>query len=168
MINSELLAYIRAERAKGTAEDVIRKNLIANGWTDIDVDQGLQASASFKADTIPTPQAGNDAILKKKKRELFWSAFITMVLFDAILIVMYKMFAGTYGLFGVTPVSVLVRLLVIFMISYFVANSTTESDKRSIPMMILRILGGIVVGILVTVGFLCASCLALFSLGGAL
>ncbi len=107
MITQELIAYIRAERSRGTPIETIRKNLASQGWAEIDLAEAERLmtpvtpppTAETEVASVPaftrmptreevaasaTAQVSVRPIATHKKRK--WGLFITLLVLILVLI----------------------------------------------------------------------------------
>jgi len=154
MITPEIFDYIKSERAKNTPDEEIKKKLTGNGWKDSDIAEAMSPSAV----------AVSKEELNKIKNKLLGQTFVILLGIDLLLIVLFKVFRGTYGLFGISPMSILVRIVVILLIALFsVQGSTKNPTPGKITLNIFRIIGTILVAILLALGIFFIYCLILVS-----
>ena len=84
MVSKELHSYIEKLRKNGTADEVIKQNLITAGWQKIDIDQALNLP------TPPTPPAPNfrDQSIETQSNlqsaPSMWDAFEHILLFISL------------------------------------------------------------------------------------
>lgn len=87
MKNEELSNYIQQARESGILEEQIRRGLLQDGWSEIDVDEVLSAKASV---------VENQKILPKPKVEI--SKAVTLILIIGVILVGVGYFASAYYL----------------------------------------------------------------------
>lgn len=56
MTTPELISYIKDEITKGTTREMIKSNLLSQGWSDLDVHEGLATVAVQQPMTPPAPR----------------------------------------------------------------------------------------------------------------
>ena len=131
---------------------MIRSNLTANGWSEADIAQVMSQGASqpFVADIDS----------KEHRKKLLWTTFFVLIGLDAVVILIM----GGQGLFGVSPLSIGLRILVIYLISSFATRGSKpgENTTKTVASSIARIIGTVLLAILIFVGLFFAYCLFTF------
>ncbi len=160
MITPEIVAYITSERAKGTTEPIIKANLLANGWTEADIAEALAALASGSKPGAPSA-VYSDAELRRYRLKKTWLTFAILVVADTVAIILL----GGQGLFGVSLTSIVARLVVIYIISYFTSKGSKpeKTMAKSVGTTVIRIVGAILLAFVIGIGLLFALCLFAFS-----
>jgi hypothetical protein len=156
MITPEVLTYIQTERAKGTPDAVIKSNLLANGWNDADITQALAPTGSAAAVPAITGPA-----LDAYRKKVLWSTFMMLAVIDLIIILISKLFLGSWGLFGISPLAILSRLLTIYCIASFTAHGSTTAKTSSRSIIVKAIVSTLVI-ILIIAGTFFFLCLFMF------
>ncbi len=156
MITPEIISYIKAERAKNIPDSTIKSSLLSNGWSESDI---AEAMSSITTSGTPQPLAGNMDI-KEHRKKLLWTTFFVLIGFDAVIILIM----GGRGLFGVSPLSIGLRILVIYLISSFATRGSKpgENTTKTVASSIARIIGTVLLAILIIVGLFFAYCLFAF------
>lgn len=179
MFTPEIVSYIKTERAKGTPDAAIKASLAANGWNEADITEATAQAALPTTDpNMPASQANNPASVpfvpteagKAQAKKAMWTTFFTLIGADALIIILMKAFVGQYGVFGIGIVAVVVRLLVIYVYSYFTTRPLPKAEKkyeppRTLGQKILKGIGTAILFILIAAGIVFVGCL--FLLGGA-
>ena len=153
MITPEIISYIKTEKAKNTPDAAIRANLLSNGWNGADISEAL---ASLSVPGVPGAVQISAAGLKKYQTNRIWLTFFILALIDFMII----MYLGGNGLFGVSPVSIVVRIIVIYAISYFTAKGSKPeaSTAKAVASSVARVLGAIALAFIIGIGILFAYC----------
>jgi hypothetical protein len=163
MITPEIISYIKAERAKNTPDPVIRSNLLANGWLDSNISEAMSSASALGVPGVPKPLVSS-ADAKAHRRKVTKNTFITLLGIDILIIVAFKILYGTWGVYGISPTSAVVRVLVIYLIASFSAQGTSVQDStpNAIGKRILKVFGTLLIVLLVGAGILFATCLFMF------
>ena len=156
MITPEIIAYVKLERSKNTSDSVIKSNLLANGWNESDIAEAMQ---SVSLSGVPKPSV-NFVDLKKHRDKVLWTTFFVLLIVDVLIIAWFMLVQGTWGIFGISPASIVIRLLVIYLFSAFVArgSSTEEKTSKAVGKTILKILGTLFMFVGIAVGLFFAFC----------
>lgn len=80
MINQELLKYIGDELSKGTSRDIIQNNLISQGWSMSDINEGFFALGS----KTTTPKINIQGFVSPQEKTKHSFALITILILFAI------------------------------------------------------------------------------------
>lgn len=158
MVTPELISYIDNERANNTPDTTIKSNLLANGWTEADIAEAMPSTLAWGT-TQQAPASNIDQ--KEHEKKLMWNTFFILVGLDVLTILLLKLSYGTYGIFGLSLPTIVVRLLIIYLISSFSVKgaphgtSATKLAMRSIA----RIISSVVMFILIATGIIFAFCL---------
>ena len=161
MITPEILSYIATEQGRGTAPEIIRSNLLANGWSENDINEAISSiPASSATNKSEVKEIYDD--LRKHRNKRKWIIFGILILIDFIII----MIMGGQGLFGISPISIVVRVLVIYGIASFstVGSSPKQSKTMTVFDSIARTLAAFFLFVGISIGVLFLFCL--FALGG--
>ncbi len=159
MITPEIIAYIKAEKAKNTADDLIKTNLLDNGWHEQDI---AEAMVALKTD--PTyaalPLVADPvtlANLKKYRNKRTWITFTILAVTD-IMIILYM---GGRGVFGISPLSIIMRIIVIYGIASFASIGSKEkkSTLHTTIDIIARSIASVAIAIMIIFGVLFLYCL---------
>lgn len=148
MVTKEIFLYIQSERAKNTPDEVIKSSLIANGWSEKDVVAALSQASLVQ----PVLDA------KAEKGKMLWTTFFSLLAVDLLLVLGIRFFYGRWGLFGISLISILVRVLVIYLISSFSVHGSTVGDKNIVN-SIFRVIATVIVVITIAVGIFFIYCL---------
>ena len=153
MIAPEIIAYIKTEQAKATSSQVIRANLLANGWSNADIDQALLYISKPESTQIPLSEKELHAY--RTKRSII--TFFVLAVIDYLII----LYSGGRGLFGVTVFSVIVRIIVIALISVFSSKNARpeENMAKSIVGTIGKTIGAIILAFGIMFGIFFMYCL---------
>lgn len=168
MITSDIVSYIKLERAKNTPDSVIKSNLIANGWTEKDISEAMAAIENPAASNMLTQ--ASIAPTKAYRRKVLWTTFFVLLGIDILIIIWFKITYGTYGVFGLSPLAIVLRILFILLVSSLASHRSKLEDTQSkaVAKNIMNVLGTIVLVIVISAGILFVGCLFLFSGGKGL
>ncbi len=152
MLTPEIIAYIKSEREKKTPDSTIRSSLLANGWTDRDIDEGFSPKAK------PTVEGKKTSGHKQKR---VWITFAILAAMDFTLI----MYMNGQGVFGVSPISIIIRLVVIYGIASFAAIGSKEKPTTAqfVIDSIARTIAAIFIVFLIAIGIFFAYCFFAFN-----
>lgn len=161
MITPEIVLYIKNEREKQTPEATIRANLLANGWSEVDI---TEAFSSFTS-TTPVPKPPVSTIeLAKFRRERKWTVFgITTAI--SLILLGIPFFAS-----GQIEIQIVLTFIPALAVFYFASHIATRSI--SIPtstgwavlQLIGLVIGTFLISWVIALGIFFAFCL--FSLAG--
>lgn len=81
MINQQLLDFIKQQALKGLSKEVILKELLENGWTQIDIEEGFKninnnSTIEIANSTIYPEQEKNNVIKKTNRIKFYFSTLI--------------------------------------------------------------------------------------------
>ena len=163
MITPDIVSYIKTERAKGTSDSLIHSNLLDNGWNERDIAEAVSALAtnpSLNPATMLKTQI-NNAELKKHRNKRTWITFAVLALIDFIII----MYMGGNGLFGVSPLSILIRIVVIYGIASFASLGSGQKKTAAWTVVdsIARVIATLFIAWIIIVGLLFLYCLFAFN-----
>lgn len=160
MITPAIVSYIETERAKNIPDSIIRSNLIANGWSDVDITESMSSIVSPNASKAFVTSAD----LKEHRKKLMWTTFFVLIGLDILIILGFKLLYGTWGIFGISPLSIVWRIFGIYLISAFSVRGSKpgENATKTVASSIAKIIGSILLAILIFVGLFFAYCLFAF------
>ncbi len=166
MITPEIISYIKAERAKNTPDSVIKSNLLANGWTESDIKEVM---SPVNLSGVPQPSV-QTTDLKAHKNKVIWTTFFVLVIIDVLIIAWFQSVQGTWGLFGISPTSIIIRLIVIYLISAFSARGSSVEEKtyKTVGRTIFKVIAAIILTIIIGIGLFYLYCLFAFGNRGVL
>jgi hypothetical protein len=159
MITPELISYIQLERSKSTSDDVVRASLKSNGWNEADIAEAFAQLA--KGSASPQQLQATAKELKAHRRNITWSVFGILIIADAIII----MFMGGQGLFGISPLSIILRIVVIYGIASFtsIGSRKQKNTTRTVIDTVARVIAGIFLAWVILIGALFLFCLFAFN-----
>lgn len=157
MFNKELIKYIKEQQDKGIPEDVLKQNLINNGWDQNDYQEAKDALAGKDSPLKPTKSFGENFVI----------SFIALLALDVLIIVLNLFMSRNFGIFGFSLNSILIRLLVITILalifSYNSRKIVHKKDESMFKLMLIN-LGQLIITLLIGIGVFFVGCLAFVAL----
>lgn len=161
MITKELFSYVESERARNIPDSAIKSSLAANGWSEKDIAEAMSTGNHLGI----MSQSTSFVSVKEQNKNTIWITFLVLLGVDVLLISLFKLFSGTWGLFGLSPLSILARVLIIYLIASFTSrgSSTEGSAIARAFKMVLRVFAAVMVVIIIMIGALYVYCVFAFS-----
>lgn len=135
MVTYQLLQFVKSAKEKGTADDVIKNNLVSVGWVEEDVTKALSAVALGDVPLPPSIAAQENILRGQQPKGNMWDAFQHILMFISLyltvvsfaLILHYfvdKWFPGvaSYGYSSYSYMDDYQRTLVLGYLSAFIVN----------------------------------------------
>jgi uncharacterized membrane protein YhaH (DUF805 family) len=122
MNNEEIQKYIADERARGVRDEDIKKELLAKGWKDEDINGALSSTTAQQPNNIYVGWMFTGRLDKKQYLKITLAAFFFYIAFFVIAI--FSMFAP--GLIIITLAAFIA--FIIFSVRYFGATARRLHD----------------------------------------
>jgi|SRR3989344_1102790 len=135
MVNQELLSYIRQQLSQKVAKDVIKTNLMSQGWLDHDIAEGFVAIEGSAAVPI---SPWTKSIAKTNKVFMIISLILVFGVDLLILISSPSLASFWYMMLGVLAVFAVFFYLENFVFSKKFAGTTARVDKGIGIVVVLR------------------------------
>lgn len=129
MVTTEIISYIKTERARGVSDSTIKSTLSASGWSEKDISDAMV--------TLVAPMAG----VKEYERKVKWIIFAVWIALYVLMIMPL-----IFSILSSPPfllVATVWAFLATYIASYVVAKGSEPNTKgiKEIMSFIMRIIG---------------------------